>query len=539
MKKYLYHLFFLSTMIIAIPGFSEKVVVIVEPDEGVNIGALNQAIENDVDPGNTIFELRRDGVYYLNGTIAYTDFTLHIRAEEGTGAKPVLQPAVDEQGNVGRHFSASGNLILEGVYLQGRSELGSIIDQPVRVTGDGVRVIIDDSFFDYCTSSMVRLNADNSKVYITNSIFRNALLSDNPDNGRLVDTRSNPTDTISVKNSTIYNGGSRLIRTSGANINYMEMDHNTVFQTSFKENFMLDATKTAKITNNIFYNFSYRVDNTQHDPMFTVDSIGEGGPYLDEDRYFDLSNNNIYQQQEIIDVFDNFSPDTLYRFNDWDTLQLDTIYFEWDVNTDQLFANQNILDTATWTPKPVLLHFIENGQVDTTNIFNEELEFDNAPPLNLDYLEFYVSNNFSIGGTNPPNPFADEDPNAIGEVEDGYTFRYNANSISATAATGGNPLGDPRWTPIGSNVNDITREKEMIVYPNPSSGMVTVEFLSPANNNVRIEVINITGQLVYATERETSAGNSQLLDLQNMDKGIYFLVVHYDNNKKTTRLIIQ
>ncbi len=396
MKKYLYHLFFLSTMIIAIPGFSEKVVVIVEPDEGVNIGALNQAIENDVDPGNTIFELRRDGVYYLNGTIAYTDFTLHIRAEEGTGAKPVLQPAVDEQGNVGRHFSASGNLILEGVYLQGRSELGSIIDQPVRVTGDGVRVIIDDSFFDYCTSSMVRLNADNSKVYITNSIFRNALLSDNPDNGRLVDTRSNPTDTISVKNSTIYNGGSRLIRTSGANINYMEMDHNTVFQTSFKENFMLDATKTAKITNNIFYNFSYRVDNTQHDPMFTVDSIGEGGPYLDEDRYFDLSNNNIYQQQEIIDVFDNFSPDTLYRFNDWDTLQLDTIYFEWDVNTDQLFANQNILDTATWTPKPVLLHFIENGQVDTTNIFNEELEFDNAPPLNLDYLEFYVSNNFSI-----------------------------------------------------------------------------------------------------------------------------------------------
>lgn len=538
MKKYLYNFIFLSILLTTTTGFAQKDVVVVEPDAGINIGALNQAIEGTADPDNTIFELRRGGVYYLNGTISFEGFTLHIRAEEGTGVKPVLQPAVDEQGNVGRHFSASGGLILEGVYLQGRSELGSVIDQPVRITGDDTRVIIDDCFFDYCTSSMFRLNASNADVFITNSIFRNALLPDNPDNGRLVDTRSNPTDTISVKNSTIYNGGSRLVRTSGANINYMEMDHNTVFQVSFKENFMLDATKEAKITNNIFYNFSYRVDNTQHDPMFTVDSIGEGGPYLDSERYFDLSNNNIYQQQEVIDVFENFSPDTLYRFNSWDTLQLDTIRFTWEVNTDQLFANHNILDTAVWTPQPTLLHFIENGQVDTTNIFSEELEFDNAPPLNLEYLEFYVENNFSIGGTNPPNPFADEDPNAIGEVADPYTFRYQSNTRTATAGTDGNPLGDPRWEPLGgTSVNNITRDVDMMVYPNPSNGLVTLEFSSSVNENARIEVVNITGQVVY--ERETSAGNSQILDLQNLDRGIYFLVVHHDNEKKTTRLVLQ
>jgi hypothetical protein len=199
---------------------------------------------------------------------------------------------------------------------------------------------------------MVRLNASGTKVYISNSIFRNALLADNPDNGRLIDTRSNPTDTIWVVNSTIYNGGSRLIRTSGANINYMELNQNTVFQLSFKENFMLDATKTAKITNNIFYNFSYRVDNTQHDPMFTVDSIGEGGPWTDAERSFDLSNNNIYQQQEIIDVFNNFGPDDLYRYQFMGyTGSWIPIWYSWEVNTMQWFATQNILDTATWTPK--------------------------------------------------------------------------------------------------------------------------------------------------------------------------------------------
>jgi hypothetical protein len=539
MKKNLYILLIGTAILLSAPAFAQKSVVVVEPDEGINIGALNDAITAAPDPGNTIFELRRGGIYYLNGTISFSGFGLHIRAEDGDGPRPVLQPAVDEQGNVGRHFSSSGNLTLESLYLQGRSELESIIDQPVRVSGDDTRVIIDDCIMDYATSSMVRLNGSNTRVYISNSIIRNALLADNPDNGRLVDTRSNPTDTIKVTNSTIYNGGSRLIRTSGANINYMELNQNTVFQLSFKENFMLDATKTAKITNNIFYNFSYRVDNTQHDPMFTVDSIGEGGPYTDAERSFDLSNNNIYQQQEIIDVFNNFSPDTLYRFNDWDTEQQDTIWYTWEVNTSQLFANQNILDTAVWTPKPVLLHFIENGQVDTTNIFSEELTFDNPPPLNLEYLQFYVENNFSIGGTNPPNPYADEDPAVVGEVADGYTFGYSSDSKTAAAGSEGQPLGDPRWALTEPNSNIVKTAPRLTAYPNPGNGIFTVAFTSDSKQPTRLEVVNITGQVVYSKDTTGEGAKSETIDLQHLNKGIYFIVLRQNQSANNVKLVIQ
>jgi hypothetical protein len=536
MKKNLYSFIIGALVLISVPTFAQQVVV-VEPDEGINIGALNAAIANAPDPGNTIFELKRGGIYYLNGTISFTGFSLHIRAEEGDGPRPVLQPAVDEQGNVGRHFSSSGNLTLEGLYLQGRSELGSIIDQPVRVTGKDTRVIIDDCLFDYATSAMFRLNASGTKVYISNSIFRNALLADNPDNGRLIDTRSNPTDTIWVVNSTIYNGGSRLIRTSGANINYMELNQNTVFQTSFKENFMLDATKTAKITNNVFYNFSYRVDNTQHNPMFTVDSIGEGGPWTDAERYFDLSNNNIYQQQEIIDVFNNFGPTDLVRYSSWDTLQLNPIAYKWEVNTSQWFANQNILDTATWTPKPVLLHFIDNGQVDTTNIFSEELAFDNPPPLNLEYLKFYVENNFSIGGTNPPNPYADEDPNEIGEVENGYSFRYSAGSISATAGTDGQPLGDPRWALTGVDVNEVSSASLILAYPNPTNGIVTIEYPGNGIKDATIDVLNITGQVVFS-QRHNHGTQSVTLDLQHLKSGVYFIILRQAKTFNSLKLVV-
>ena len=84
-KKYLS--FFIGILILSVPAFGQKTVVVVEPDPGVEIGALNDAIaaaETAGTAGNTIFELRREGIYYLNGSIAHSGYTLHIRTEAGT-----------------------------------------------------------------------------------------------------------------------------------------------------------------------------------------------------------------------------------------------------------------------------------------------------------------------------------------------------------------------------------------------------------------------------------------------------------------------
>lgn len=540
MKCNFYYLIFIGILLISFPVFAQKTVVTVQPDAGLDIGALNNAISNAADPGNTIFELKKGGLYLLNGSIAFTGYTLHIRAEEGPGLRPVLQPAVDQQGSASRHFNSSGNLTLEGLYLQGRSELGAVIDQPIRVSGKDTKVIINDCFIDYANSTAVRLNTSGNSVFISNSIIRNCLLPDNPDNGRLIDTRSNPTDTISVVNSTIYNGGSRLIRTAGANIKYVELNHNTIYQVSIKENFMLDAIKEAKITNNIFYNFSYRANNTLHDPIFTVDSIGVGGEYTDAERHFNLSNNNFYQQKEIADVFDNFGADTLYRYNAWDSLQLNKIEFRYVINTN-LFANKSILDTAVLTPKPVLLNFIENGQVDTTNIFSEMLEFDNAPPLNLDYLKFYVENGYAIGGTNPPNPFADENPDVLGEVSSGaYTFSYLSSTKSATAAEGGKPLGDPRWEIIEDNtsVNNLNSLSTIITYPNPSNGQFTLNYSPKTGKNVTLYVVNMLGKKVFYKEYQNNPSIIEEINLRDLGKGLYFVQIEEDRRVSATSKIM-
>ncbi len=55
-----------------------QTVVVVEPDKGVDIGALNKAIA--LNKGAVIYELKRDAIYYINGVIA-TTWPLHIRAQ--------------------------------------------------------------------------------------------------------------------------------------------------------------------------------------------------------------------------------------------------------------------------------------------------------------------------------------------------------------------------------------------------------------------------------------------------------------------------
>ena len=535
MKKNLYTLFTIGMLLLSITAIGQKTVVVVEPDEGVEVGALNNAISSAADPGNTIFELKRGGLYLLNGSISHTGYTLHIRAGEGEGSRPVLQPAVDDQGASSRHFNPGASLILEGLYLQGRGELGAVNVQPIRLSGANSTVIIDDCYLDYAAQSFIRLNSSGNKIYFRNSIFRNSCNPTDPANGRTIDTRGNPQDTLSIDNSTIYNNGARIIRPDGAAINHINFNHNTVFQVSFTQDFSLDVTKTAKVTNNIFYNFAYRANNTTHSPFFSADSIGEGGPYTDADRSFDFSNNNFYTQPEIGDILDEYGLDTLFRFNSWDTEQKDTIWFRYVTRTN-VFADQNILDTAVLTPKPILLHFIDNGQADTANIFSEPLDFKNPPPLNLEYWQFYVENNYSISGTNPPSPFADEDPDVVGEVETGaYDFSYPNNARSATAAEGGLPLGASRWEPYSpESVRNIQLSPSMTIktYPNPFTESMFFEIDSQESALVSITVFDLIGKEVYSVKKAISTGNNKInIDLGSITHpGIYLYQVKADSS---------
>lgn len=537
MKK-IYLLFLVGILIISVPAFGQKTVVVVEPDAGLEIGALNKAIAEVEAAGtgdNTIFELKRDGLYLLNGSISHSGYTLHIRGQEGTGSKPVLQPAVDELGESSRQFQPGGNLTLESVYLQGRDELGAINVQPIRVLADDCRIIIDDCVLDYAAQSLVRTSSSGNVIKITNSVLRNSLLPDNPSNGRVIDSRGNPNDTLWISNSTIYNNGATQLRSDGGATMFANFDHNTVYQTSFNHNFSLDYIFKANVTNNIFYNFLYRGDNTDHEPFFACDSIfgSEIDEYTDANRYFDLSNNNWYVQPEIGEILDEYGPDTLYRFNEWDTEHADTIWYR-ETLRKNWFASDSLMALDQPDAIPDMVKFIQNGQVDTTGLFREELTFKNPPPLNLEYWKFYTENGWSITGLNPPNAYADEDPNVLGEVQEGaFDFSYNASSRSATAAKGGLPLGSSKWvpfTPVSAENLSMNRLNTVSTYPNPFDKQITFSIDSKEPSKIEIRIYNLLGKELQILNERISSGNTKLnINPDKIStKGIYLYKVNFE-----------
>lgn len=69
------------------------------------------------------------------------------------------------------------------------------------------------------------------------------------------------------------------------------------------------------------------------------------------------------------------------------------------------------------------------------------------------------------------------------------------------------------------------------VYPNPTTGLLNFNINIPGDDEVLLNVYDIAGKIVCTSNRMLSAGNNTLLlDLKDMDNGIYFLKIDITNS---------
>lgn len=93
-----------------------------------------------------------------------------------------------------------------------------------------------------------------------------------------------------------------------------------------------------------------------------------------------------------------------------------------------------------------------------------------------------------------------------------------------------------------SNLNnlDYYNKLDLSLYPNPSNGMVTIQFFSKSTiNNPKIVIYDIKGIMVYENSFQNNENHfEKSLSLQNLSSGIYLLSILCDQEKITKKLII-
>jgi hypothetical protein len=89
-------------------------------------------------------------------------------------------------------------------------------------------------------------------------------------------------------------------------------------------------------------------------------------------------------------------------------------------------------------------------------------------------------------------------------------------------------------------VEEIASGKNLNLYPNPTTGAVTLSLNIETPGEYTIEVFDISGRMVY---QETETGYAEMinksLDLSGLEKGVYFVKVKTDGSEYNQKLTLQ
>ena len=510
--KQLLTLFALLFMTISIASAQDE--LIVEPGEP---GILEQTIFADTsDTGernpNRVYVLRRGTPYLLAQRIRWADYHISIKAEEGEGARPLLVFSPDAGGDgVGQLFRTDGSasLSLDGVHLAGRDLLGNTVSQAIRIGGDGVTVRVNDCVITDVGQSVLRFNADNINAYFTNSVINRAGQPTNPNNGRFLDTRGNPVDTVWVENCVVYDITSRIYRSDNGDMNYGVFNQNTFFG-SGQEGFTFSTANNLKFTNNVVADpvFLGQTDSTLRYAM-TMDTFISGAHNVD------ISFNNIF----VSDAFEAALPDTR-------------------ASGDSLYSIRNTLFG------PNISAAIAESASSTTNI-SEMLEFANAPEVPTQFIEADAADTSSSSNRIVEDAgdwdFSDLTPDptysGLGTGIDRYVefhdFSYPEGTISFTAGSDGQKLGAD-LTNLGTDVEeDYFVSANILYYPNPVQEELFIQNLDP----VELRSVTLYDIQGHAIRRQPVNGLFARLQLGDLPAGTYVLTIRDHVGKLSSRKI--
>jgi len=182
-----------------------------------------------------------------------------------------------------------------------------------------------------------------------------------------------------------------------------------------------------------------------------------------------------------------------------------------------------------------VLHFDKNHAPNTQiELMNKTIFVDADFKFELPNNTFYDVDEFdqlTISTTNLPEWLTFENGNLYGTAETAgqYQINFVATDFFGEQAQNGFIIN------VIKNATDIINlENNISIYPNPTTGTITVKFANQING--KITIVNIAGQTVKQKNINT---NNIDLDLSNFAKGIYFINVKSENQVFIEKIILK
>lgn len=86
----------------------------------------------------------------------------------------------------------------------------------------------------------------------------------------------------------------------------------------------------------------------------------------------------------------------------------------------------------------------------------------------------------------------------------------------------------------------LADEKSVLVYPNPSTGIVHLTINGFENRRVELRVLNVIGSVVYRELlTELSDRTTKTLDLSKISSGLYYIKLEGENVSEMRKLVIR
>jgi photosystem II stability/assembly factor-like uncharacterized protein len=122
------------------------------------------------------------------------------------------------------------------------------------------------------------------------------------------------------------------------------------------------------------------------------------------------------------------------------------------------------------------------------------------------------------------------------DIDNVWTGGFNSFDVTFTNVGGAFKLVPADILGVKDQVN---LKAEWIAYPNPSSGIVNMNFKIGKNVDVKASVVNLMGAEVYSENFSNVTIFKHSFDFSYLPKGIYLLNLEYNGDRATQKLIIQ